>query len=62
MIYDEDNDIFINKQPYPSWTLNVSEARWQSPIGDAPQISEEEFLTHHYVWNEENQSWDKEAK
>ena len=62
MIYDEDNDMFLSKKPYPSWTLNVSKARWQSPIGDAPEISEEEADTHHYVWNEENQSWDKEAK
>ena len=52
----------LGKQPYASWTLNVSEARWQSPIGDAPELSEEERFTHHYEWNESNQSWDKEAK
>ena len=40
MTYDEDNDIFITSKPYASWTLNVSEARWQSPIGDAPALSE----------------------
>jgi len=60
MIYDEDNDIFINKKPYASWVLNISEARWQSPMGDQPTISEEEQDTHYYVWNESNQSWDKE--
>jgi hypothetical protein len=58
--YDEDNDLFLPKKPYASWVLNVSEARWQSPIGDAPELSEEEKNTHHYVWNESNQSWDKE--
>jgi len=58
--YDEDNDLFLPKKPYASWTLNVSEASWQSPIGDAPALSEEEKNTHHYVWNESNQSWDKE--
>ena len=42
MTYDEDNDIFIGKKPYASWTLNVAEARWQSPIGDAPALTEEE--------------------
>ena len=52
MIYDEDNDIFITKKPYASWVLNVAEARWQSPIGDAPALSEEEHLTHRYEWNE----------
>ena len=61
MIYDEDNDIFITKKPYPSWVLNVAEARWQSPIGDAPAISEEEHLTHRYVWNESTGAWDKTA-
>jgi hypothetical protein len=59
MIYDEDNDIFIGKKPYDSWTLNVSEARWQSPIGDAPELSEAEKDTHHYEWNESNGSWNK---
>ena len=67
MIYDEDNDIFIHKKPYASWTLNVSEARWQSPIGDAPNFTEEqtsqnEAGTHLWIynWNESEQSWDIE--
>ena len=62
MTYDEDNDIFISAKPYASWTLNVSEARWQSPIGDAPALSEEEALTHIYVWNESTGAWDKTAR
>ena len=61
MIYDEDNDIFITKKPYPSWVLNLEEARWQSPVGDAPEITEEEMTTHMYQWNEDNGSWDKVA-
>jgi len=61
MTYDEDNDIFIAKKPYASWVLNVAEARWESPIGDAPAISEEEHLTHRYVWNESTGAWDKTA-
>ena len=52
MTYDEDNDIFIGKKPHASWTLNIAEARWQSPIGDAPALSEEEADTHIYEWNE----------
>ena len=43
-------------------TLNVSEARWQSPIGDAPALSEEETLTHRYEWNESTGAWDKTAR
>ena len=62
MIYDEDNDIFISKNPHASWTLNVAEARWQSPVGDAPALSEEEKLTHMYEWNESTGAWDKVAR
>ena len=62
MTYDEDNDIFISKKPYASWTLNVAEARWQSPIGDAPALSEEEVATHRYEWNESTGAWDKVAR
>ena len=62
MTYDEDNDIFIPQKPYASWVLNVAEARWESPIGDAPAISEEEQATHMYEWNESTGAWDKVAR
>jgi len=62
MTYDEDNDIFIGKKPHNSWVLNTSEARWQSPIGDAPALTGGEELTHTYVWNESSDAWDKTAK
>jgi len=62
MTYDENNDIFIGNKPYASWVLNVSEARWQSPIGDAPALPEAEQLTHYYVWDESTQAWDKTAR
>ncbi len=60
--YDEDNDIFMPKKPYASWVLNTAEARWQSPIGDAPALSEEEQTTHIYEWNESTGAWDKTAR
>ena len=62
MTYDEDNDLFIAAKPYTSWVLNTAEARWQSPIGDAPELSEDEKETHRYDWNESGQSWDKVEK
>jgi hypothetical protein len=62
MTYDEDNDIFISKKPFASWVLNTSEARWQSPIGDAPELTGGEELTHRYEWNESSQAWDKTAR
>ena len=30
--WDEDNEIFWNKQPHASWTKNTSTANWQAPI------------------------------
>ena len=63
--WDADNNIFYSKKPHASWVLNTSEARWQSPIGDAPALSSEqqsqlEAGTHgwNYAWNEGDQSWD----
>ena len=63
--WDEDNQIFWPKKPYPSWVKNTSTASWQSPIGDAPALTEEQLsqinaATHswYYAWNEANQSWD----
>ena len=59
--WDEDNNIFYNQKPHASWVLNTSEARWQSPIGDPPALTEEDIQTNasYYEWNEANQSWDK---
>jgi len=63
--WDSENEIFWPPKPYSSWVKNTSEARWQSPIGDAPdltaeQIAQNEANTHtnQYVWNESGQSWD----
>ena len=63
--WDEDNNIFWPKKPYPSWVKSTTTAQWQSPIGDAPaltaeQTSQNEAGTHswNYNWNEEGQSWD----
>ena len=69
--WDEDDQIFWPKKPYASWVKNTTDARWQSPIGDAPALTAEQEsqntaadentpATHrwHYVWNEANQSWD----
>jgi len=60
--WDPVNSIFIYDKPFDSWVLNTSEARWQSPIGDAPELSAEEQETHYYSWDEVNQAWNKELK
>ena len=60
-IWDEDNNIFYGKKPYASWVLNITDARWHSPIGDAPDdlTDEEKAADTHYVWNEGTGAWDK---
>jgi hypothetical protein len=63
--WDEDDQIFWPKKPYASWVKLISEARWQSPIGDAPALTQEQedqntAGTHRWVynWNEDNTTWD----
>ena len=57
--WNEDDQFFWPKKPYASWVKNTSEVRWQSPIGDAPVLTQENLDNlQHYDWNEENQSWD----
>jgi hypothetical protein len=48
--YNEDEDIFVVPQPFPSWTRNGSlwEAPTPYPIDD-----------NMYIWNEEEISWDE---
>ena len=71
MTWDEDDQIFWPKKPYPSWVKNTTNAGWDSPIGDAPALTAEQQAqndsgtdetpaTHDwtYEWNEANQSWD----
>ena len=65
MTWDEDNQIFWGKKPYPSWIKDTTTATWKSPIGDAPALTAEQTLqneanTHiwRYIWNEDNQTWD----
>ena len=48
-VYDTDNDVFYEQQPYPSWTLNNKNWQWDPPI---PYPD-----TGKWQWNEENQEW-----
>lgn len=49
MTYDENEDIFITQQPFPSWIRSGS--FWNAPV-ERPSDGK------MYVWNEDNQSWD----
>jgi len=48
--YDPTNDIFIFQKPFPSWTLNVITATWDSPV---PFPDED----GNFTWDENNQQW-----
>ena len=50
-------DIFIEQQPYASWTVGVGTATWYPPAnpGDAPALSESDRTAgKYYEWNESN--------
>ena len=48
MIYDEENDMFIKKQPYPSWSANTETGQWDPPS---------ECPGDDYCWDEDTLSW-----
>lgn len=50
--YDQDFDVFIPPQPYPSWKLNYTTYQWQAPI-DRPEDTDEYF----WRWSEYNKEW-----
>ena len=63
--WDEENQIFWPKKPYASWVKNTTTANWDSPIGPAPALTEEQKSQNAagdniwvYEWNDSNQSWD----
>ena len=47
-------DIFINNQPYASWSIGVSTATWYSPLGDAPELTtSQKDAGQFYIWDED---------
>ena len=50
-------DVFINQQPFASWTVGINTATWYppSPPGDAPALTTaEKNANKYYAWNESN--------
>jgi hypothetical protein len=57
--YNEALDAFVPPKPFESWVLNEETADWQSPIGPAPALTEEEIASmSFYRWNEETGAWE----
>lgn len=55
MIYDEINDVFYAKQPYPSWTLNNTTWTWEPPTPKPGEINEANG--YPWQWDESTTSW-----
>jgi hypothetical protein len=57
--YNEELDAFVPPIPFPSWVLNNETADWQSPLGAAPALTEEEIEARSfYRWDEETGAWE----
>jgi len=58
-LWDLENQIFLKPKPYTSWIKDIQNARWQSPIGEVPQLTQEQISNKlYYDWNESNQTWE----
>ena len=50
-------DVFIQVQPYASWTLGVNTATWYAPLppGESPGLTTAQSdAVKFYIWNESN--------
>ena len=56
--FSEELNAFIPPKPHDSWVLNNETADWESPIGPAPALTEEEQAAFSfYRWDEEGGAW-----
>ena len=52
--YNETLDAFIAPSPHNSWVLVEETADWESPLGAAPELTEEEIASRSfYKWDED---------
>jgi len=49
-VYDQQNDVFYESQPYPSWTLDHQTWLWKAPT---PMP----ITGHPYGWDESTLTW-----
>jgi hypothetical protein len=50
--YDENFNVFIPSQPYPSWKLNYTTYRWEAPVAKPEDIE-----GYVWKWSEINKEW-----
>ena len=47
-------DIFIENQPYPSWSVGVGTAKWFAPVVGPPTLTDSEIAAEkRYIWDED---------
>ena len=58
MIYNNQHDVFLLPQPYPSWSLNTETYEWDPPVPEPELTEEQRDGGSYYEWNEETQEWE----
>ena len=45
-------DVFMPQQPYASWTISTTEARWEAPLTEPTLTDEQMVAGSYYTWDE----------
>lgn len=63
-IYDVDNDVFYDPQPYDSWTLSTDTWHWEPPVAMPVDAVTDGSDTSGivYDWDEDAQEWVAQEK
>ena len=57
MVYNGEHNVFLQEQPYSSWTLNTETYLWEPPVSEPELTEEQRDGGSSYEWNEETQEW-----
>lgn len=52
---------FVPPKPFPSWVLNNSTLEWESPLGDAPELTDTETVINDDGYILSGYRWDEDA-
>jgi len=60
-IWDEDNQIFWPPKPHASWVKHIGTATWRSPLGDIPELTDDEKDSNTAGTTSWTYTWDEDA-
>ena len=60
-IWDEDNQIFWPPKPHASWVKHIGTATWRSPLGDIPELTDDEKASNTAGTTSWTYTWDEDA-